>query len=331
MLKSSNFEISEFSLTPKAVIIHDPNDYHVFSYLQNMPIQELQENYLFRAVPNAQQFREAHQDFANSLNRELKTFYISDILRLKGEKISQQFSTYLSTNPNIVYTRDAIITLPWVVDGYIVGRMVKEIRRKEPELMSSIAKLLGLKPIIEIPESLFLEGGDVIPICYQQKKYLAIGYGRRTTRETLDFLISELLPKGIIDGIIGIELAQWRINLDGGMVPVTEDCIIAHPESLLSGVFLDGRSETAINPVNFFKDLGFNFIEVTQEESLYKQACNCFCVGERKIFAYDLCERVQDLLKKANVEVIKVKGQELVKGTGGPRCMTRPIYTDITL
>jgi N-dimethylarginine dimethylaminohydrolase len=196
--------------------------------------------------------------------------------------------------------------------------------------MSYVAKLLGLKPLLEIPEGLFLEGGDVIPICYQQKKYLVIGYGRRTTRETLNFLLSELLPKGIIDGIIGIELAQWRINLDGGMVPVAEDCIIAHPESLISGVLLDG-SETAINPINFFKDIGFNFIEVTQEESLYKQACNCFCLGGRRLFAYDLSERVHHLLKKYDVEVIKVKGQELVKGTGGPRCMTRPIYTDVTL
>ncbi|MEG3918557.1 arginine deiminase family protein [Microcoleus sp. T3_A4] len=330
MPKLSNFEASEFSLTPKAVIVHDPSDYNVFSHLKNLPSQELQENYLFRALPDAQLFREDHQDFANSLNRELKTFYVSDILRLKGEEISQQFSSYLTTNPNLVYTRDAIITMPWVPDGYIIGRMVKKIRQKEPEFMSSVAKLLGLKPILEIPEGLFLEGGDVIPICYQEKKYLAIGYGRRTTRETLDFLISELLPKGIIDGIIGIELAQWRINLDGGMVPVAEDCIIAHPESLISGVLLDG-SETAINPINFFKDIGFNFIEVTQEESLYKQACNCFCLGGRRIFAYDLCERVQDLLKKSDVEVIKVKGQELVKGTGGPRCMTRPIYMDVTL
>lgn len=325
-----NFESSEFSLTPKAVIVHDPTEFNVFTHLGKLPSQEMIKNFLFRELPDAKQFHEAHHNFANSLNKELKTFYVADILSLAGEQIGEQFSSYISTNPNLVYTRDAIITLPWVPDRYIVGRMVKKIRQKEPELMSYVAKLLGLKPLLEIPEGLFLEGGDVIPICYQQKKYLAIGYGRRTTRETLDFLLSELLPKGIIDGIIGIELAQWRINLDGGMVPVAEDCIIAHPESLISGVLLDG-SETAINPINFFKDIGFNFIEVTQEESLYKQACNCFCLGGRRIFAYDLCERVQDLLKKFDVEVIKVKGQELVKGTGGPRCMTRPIYIDVTL
>ena len=325
-----DFKNSEFSLTPKAVIIHDPTESNVFAHLENLPIKEIRENFLFREVPDVEQFSKAHQNFVNYLNKELKTFYLADILRLKGEHIGERFSSYLSTNPNLVYTRDAIITLPWVTDGYIVGRMVKKIRQKEPELMSCVAKLLGLKPILEIPEGLFLEGGDVIPICYQQKKYLAIGYGRRTTRETLDFLYSKLQPKGIIDGIIGIELAQWRINLDGGMVPVSEDCIIVHPESLISGVLLDG-SETAINPINYFKDIGFNFIEVTQEESLYKQACNCFCLGGRRIFAYDLSERVHHLLKKYDVEVIKVKGQELVKGTGGPRCMTRPIYTDVTL
>lgn len=325
-----DFDNSEFSLIPKAVIVHDPTEFNVFAHLENLPIQEIRENFLFREIPDVKQFRFAHQNFANSLNKEVKTFYVADILRRKGENINERFSSYLSTNPNLVYTRDAIITLPWLPDRYIVGRMVKKIRQKEPELMSYVAKLLGLKPLLEISEGLFLEGGDVIPIYHKQKKYLVVGYGRRTTRETLDFLLSELLPKGIIDGIIGIELAQWRINLDGGMVPVAEDCIIAHPESLISGVLLDG-SETAINPIKFFKDIGFNFIEVTQEESLYKQACNCFCLGGRRIFAYDLCERVHHLLEKYDVEVIKVKGQELVKGTGGPRCMTRPIYTDVTL
>lgn len=330
MFNLLNCKTSEFSVTPKAVIIHDPTEFKVFAHLEHLSVKDIKENFLFREFPNVEQFSKAHQNFANSLNQEIKTFYVSDILKFKEEKISVQFSNYLSTNPNLVYTRDAIMTLPWAPDGYIVGRMVKKIRQQEPQLMSCVAKLLGLKPILEIPEGLFLEGGDVIPICYQQKKYLVIGYGRRTTRETLDFLYSELQPKGIIDGIIGIELAQWRINLDGGMVPVAEDCIIAHPESLISGVLLNG-SETAINPINFFKDIGFNFIEVTQEESLYKQACNCFCLGDRKIFAYDLSERVHNLLKKYDVEVIKVKGQELVKGTGGPRCMTRPIYTDVTL
>ncbi|NES65481.1 MAG: hypothetical protein F6K24_09570, partial [Okeania sp. SIO2D1] len=37
-----------------------------------------------------------------------------------------------------------------------------------------------------------------------------------------------------------------------------------------------------------------------------------------------------NLLRQHNVNVIRVQGKELVKGIGGPRCMTRPIYKEIT-
>jgi arginine deiminase len=56
------------------------------------------------------------------------------------------------------------------------------------------------------------------------------------------------------------------------------------------------------------------------------QACNCFCLGGRRVIAYDLSERVADGLRARDIEVLTVPGRELIKGTGGPRCMTRPLY-----
>lgn len=328
---SKTSKLSELSLKPKAVLVHDPTKFHAFNHLKSLQNKQIQEKFLFRELPDTNQFHEDHKDFVEKLKQEVNTvLYISEILASNSNKLENNgLNDNLYANPNQVYTRDALITLPWVPDGYIAGNMGKEIRHQEPEVMSCVADLIGLKPIVNIPDELILEGGDVIPFCHNQRKYLLIGYGRRTTKETLFFLQSELVKNGIIDGIIGIELAEWRINLDGGMVPVAEDLIIAHLQSLVDGIFLDKNSVQTVNPIHFFKDLGFKFIEVSQEESLYKQSCNCFCLGGRKILAYDLSPRVLTLLKQADVEVIKVRGQELVKGTGGPRCMTRPIYKDI--
>ncbi|NEQ65256.1 MAG: hypothetical protein F6K21_07115 [Symploca sp. SIO2D2] len=321
---------SEFSLKPKAVLVHDPTKFDVFTQFTHLTREEIQEYFLFRQSPQPELFKSHHQEFVEQLNKEVKSVvYLSDILSLKPSLLNK-WQNYLSTNPNLVYTRDAFITFPYIPEGYLTGKMGKEIRQREPEIMSEVAQVLGLKEIVEIPDELVLEGGDVIPFCHGSKRYIIIGYGRRTTKDTLYFLQQKLREKKLIDGIIGIELAQWRINLDGGMVPVTEDVIIAHPESLISGMLLDS-TETKINPMQFFQDLGFRFIEVSQEESLHKQACNCFCLGRRKIVAYDLSDRVYNLLRQHDVEVIRVKGKELVKGTGGPRCMTRPIYKEIPI
>ena len=65
---------------------------------------------------------------------------------------------------------------------------------------------------------------------------------------------------------------------------------------------------------------------MTREEATVLQACNCFCLGGRRVIAYDLCERVAEELLARNIEVRTVPGTELIKGTGGPRCMTRPLY-----
>jgi len=70
-------------------------------------------------------------------------------------------------------------------------------------------------------------------------------------------------------------------------------------------------------------------IDVTREESVFSQACNCVCLGDRKVICYDLCDRVLNELRRLDIEVSAVAGSELVKGRGGPRCMTRPIYAPV--
>ena len=67
-------------------------------------------------------------------------------------------------------------------------------------------------------------------------------------------------------------------------------------------------------------------IEVTREESVHQQACNAVCLGDRRLICYDLCPRAVRLLKDNAVDACCIPGSELVKGRGGPRCMTRPLY-----
>jgi arginine deiminase len=53
---------------------------------------------------------------------------------------------------------------------------------------------------------------------------------------------------------------------------------------------------------------------------------NRTCLGGRKLICCDLCDGVYEPMLRCDFEVCRTPGSELVKGRGGPRCMTRPIY-----
>ncbi|MEH0471882.1 arginine deiminase family protein [Streptomyces sp. B21-097] len=313
---------SEFAVAPSAIIVHDPVEAGAIKALEAVADEEtLRQQYLFRQVPDPDLFAEQHRAFVELIGQNIdQVHYLADLIA--GEEVLEQ----ARTNPNQVYTRDALITIPWLPEKYIAGSMLAPIRRAETATMEAAARALGMEPLLRLPEGLFLEGGDVIPFSREGRRTLLVGYGRRTQLPTLEFLAAELIPHGI-DEIIGVELAPWRINLDGGLVPVAEDVVIAHPDSVLSAVRLDARGSEPIDLLGMLRDVGIQVIAVTQEESLYKQACNCLCLGDRRLICYDMTASAIERLTAAGIEVLATPGSELVKGTGGPRCMSRPLYT----
>jgi len=135
-----------------------------------------------------------------------------------------------------------------------------------------------------------------------------------------------MLIPDYLDDIIAIKLADYRINLDGGLLPVSSKVVISNQESILDSFLLDKNGQQPINLWKMFNSLGMDIINTTREESMFFQSCNCICLGNGKVVYYNLCSRVKKLLEEYGIEVICIEGTELVKGRGGPRCMSRPIY-----
>jgi N-dimethylarginine dimethylaminohydrolase len=316
MTYSSSLLLAEHEVPPKAVLIHNParcGALEVFDGDADLDFL------LFRERPDSGIFTEQYAAFHDTLSQ-----HFDQVIMLESV-LGPSDCKHLRGNPNQVYTRDAMITLPWMPGSCILCNMGPSIRQSERDTTAAAAKALGLQNLVEVPTHLTLEGGDVIPFSRAESRTLLIGYGPRTRLETAQFLAKALIPH-MVDEIIAIELGKWRINLDGGFVPVASDVAVAHLPSLLSAIQIDCHGTRPINFPNMLRSSGFTIIEVNLEESRFLQACNCFCLGGRKIVCYDLCPRVIDLFDKNGITPYLIPGSELVKGTGGPRCMTRPLY-----
>lgn len=313
--------ISECAAKPQAFIVHDPfasGGLDVFAL--HSSDARLEEALLFRKKPDTEHYARQHKAFVSTIRQcGIDVFYLGD---LAGHQPSYQKT---ALNPNQVFTRDSLITIPWIPDGYISSCMKPVLRRAEAATMSAAAKQMGLSEIMPIPEELYLEGGDFVPFSREGRRTVLLGYGPRTRLETAFYLQRTMIP-AYIDEIIAIHLADYRINLDGGLLPVTGEIVISNQESILETHLLDKHGRHPFDLWKMFRDLGMQVINTTQEESMFFQSCNCICLGDGRIIYYDLCVRIKAILEDRGVEVICCEGSELVKGRGGPRCMSRPLY-----
>jgi N-dimethylarginine dimethylaminohydrolase len=91
---------------------------------------------------------------------------------------------------------------------------------------------------------------------------------------------------------------------------------------------IDATGTVPVDPLATLRSLEVAVVEVTKEESVFQEACNFLALGGRQAICYDLAPRLLPLLAGHEVRAIPVPGSELVKGTGGPRCMSRPVYGD---
>lgn len=312
---------AEFAVHPAALLVHDPVPLGALAVMDGRgDPRAFEETTLFRSRPDPAAYGAQHRSFVDLLRAHAdRVIYLGDLV---GDHDAFRAAR---TNPNQVFTRDSLITMPWAPDGYVRGRMAKPLRRTESETMAAAAQRLGLRELIRLPDDLYLEGGDVVPFSRGGRRTWLVGYGPRTRLGTLRFLRDRMIPD-VLDEIVGVELAEWRMNLDGGLLPLADDVVVADSSSIRSGTLLDRAGEAPVDVLGMLRDLGMRIIDVAPDESVYAQACNCVCLGGRKVICYDLCDRVYDLMLGHDLEVYRTPGSELVKGRGGPRCMTRPIY-----
>ncbi len=208
-----------------------------------------------------------------------------------------------------------------------------------------------------------LEGGDVHPL---RPDLVMVGFSERSSPAALDNLIDLMFEKcGIRDVIVVVMPKEpTAIHLDMIFTQVDRELCVISPPHLVGPERLailhrhkGGKSVkempnlfAALNAVGMPLEPIFcgGMDRADQEREQWGSACNFFTVRPGVVLGYDRHDATLKEMQKAGFRVVSarrfltgeeqvdagqcsvlaVKGSELVRGGGGPRCMTMPVRRD---
>lgn len=230
------------------------------------------------------------------------------ILRKNGIEIHYLPSDDI-TSLDSIYTHDPCLVSN---SGVILCSMGKDLRKKEPEMISNYFKSLGIPIIGRISSPGKLEGGDIVWI---DNRTVAVGVGYRSNLEGI-LQLKQILSDDI-DEIIPVHLPHWTgpadcLHLMSNVSPIDENLFLVYSKLL---------------PVSFREYLlgrKIKLVEVPDEE-YESMGCNVLAIAPKKVIMIEGNSITKKLLEDEGVEIFTYSGLEISnKGAGGPTCLTRP-------
>ena len=217
------------------------------------------------------------------------------------------------TSFDSIYTHDPMFMTP---NGAVIGNMGKKQRKPETAMMKKYLYETGIPILGEINNGGTLEGGDAIWI---NDKIAAVGLTYRTNNEGVNQLRKIL--SSISVELICVDLPHWNgpvdvLHLMSLISPLKEDLFLIY-EKLL--------------PVGFLKllnNLDIKTISIADED-YDTLGCNILPLSTTKCLITKGNDSTTKIIEQNGIEVIEFQASEICyKGSGGPTCLTRPIYRD---
>ena len=217
------------------------------------------------------------------------------------------------TSLDSIYTHDPMFMTP---NGAVIGNMGKKQRKPETIMMKSYLDEMGIPIFGEIDNGGTLEGGDAIWI---NDKTVAVGLTYRTNNEGINQLRKILSTISV--ELICVDLPHWNgpvdvLHLMSLISPLKEDLFLIY-EKLL--------------PIGFLKllnNLDIKTISIADED-YDTLGCNVLPLSTTKCLITNGNDRTTKIIEDNGIEVIEFQASEICyKGSGGPTCLTRPLYRD---
>lgn len=251
--------------------------------------------------------------------------------------------------PNLYFTRDPFATMG---NGVSLNHMYSETRNREtiygkyifehhPEYGGGAVPLYYNRN-----ETTRIEGGDELVL---SKNTLAIGISQRTDARSVEKLAKNIFEKTDFTHVLGFVIASNRkfMHLDTVFTMIDYDKFTIHPE-IESGLKVyeitkgeDGQinidltkgtlenvlaNALGVDQVTLIRTGGDDIVAAAREQ--WNDGSNTLTIAPGVVVVYDRNTVTNKKLEEAGIELHKLRGSELVRGRGGPRCMSMPFYRE---
>jgi arginine deiminase len=270
----------------------------------------------FESAVNLDKFQSQYDQFLKALRScKVEPVLIGEVL--KDDKEAQ---AYIAKRPNVMYTRDLSMMIG---KGLVLMSMQAKGRKWDTWLVRRVAEKLHIPVLGEIAPDGILEGGGVEFIT---DRTLAVGFCDRANEVAFAKMKQFVLGK-YVDELAVVMMPEGIVHIDGLFLPVDKNVVIANKEYLNNyPCVVYGKSKKPRYTwfIDYLEARGIDIIAISYEEGM-KGAANYIQVGPCKLVGYEGNDRVEREVRKRGGDVITFPGGELIKGKGGPHCMTCPL------